>query len=79
MTVKNITDEQLQNFILNTIEQAYMLQYGLYEKQDLLGQPYYEYNYKELSKHVANKELPSGYYVLCAMFNQEESRGVVND
>ena len=78
MTI-NITDEQLKNFILNKIEQAYMLQYGLYEKQDLLGQPYYDYNYKELSKHVANNDLPKGYYVLCAMFGQEESRGVVCD
>ena len=79
MTVKNITDGQLQNFILNKIEQAYMLEYRLYEKQDLLGQPYYIYDYEELSKHVANEELPSGYYVLCAMFNQEESRGVIDD
>jgi len=79
MTVKNITDEQLQNFILNKIEQAYTLQYGLHEKQDLLGQPYYIYDYQELSKHVANNDLPKGYYVLCAMFNQEESRGVVRD
>lgn len=79
MTVKNIIDEQLQNFILNKIEQAYMLEYGLYEKQDLLGQPYYKYNYKELAKHVVNKELPSEYYVLCAMFNQEESIGVIGD
>jgi len=76
MSIDNITDVQLQNFTLNQIEEAYMLKHGLYTKEDLLGQPYFNFDYPTLREHVRQNNLPSGYYKLCKMFCQEELRGV---
>ena len=76
MKVKHIKDEQLQNYILNKIEEAYMLQNSLYSKEDLLGQPYVVYDYKALREAVANDELGVGYYELVNLFEQREVRGV---
>lgn len=79
MKVKRIKDEQLQNYILNKIEEAYMLQNNLYSKEDLLGQPYITYDYKALREAVANDQLGVGYYELVNLFEQQEVRGVKDD
>ena len=79
MKVKHIKDEQLQNYILNKIEEAYMLQNNLYSKEDVLGQPYIVYDYKALREAVANDELGVGYYELVKLFEQQEVRGVKDD
>lgn len=79
MKVKHIKDEQLQNYLLNKIEEAYMLKNNLYSKEDLLGQPYTVYDYKALRKAVANNELGVGYYELVKLFEQQEVRGVKVD
>ena len=79
MKVKHIKDEQLQNYILNKIEEAYMLQNNLYSKEDLLGQPYIAYDYKALREAVANDQLGVGYYELVNLFEQQEVRGVKDD
>ena len=79
MKVKHIKDEQLQNYILNKIEEAYMLQNNLYSKEDLLGQPYVVYDYKAIRKAVAEGNLGRGYYELVRLFEQEEVRGVKGD
>ena len=76
MKVKHIKDEQLQNYILNKIEEVYMLQKNLYSKEDLFGQPYVVYDYKALREAVANDELGVGYYELVNLFEQQEVRGV---
>ena len=79
MKVKHIKDEQLQNYILNKIEEVYMLKNNLYSKEDLLGQPYVVYDYKALREAVANDQLGVGYYELVKLFEQQEVRGVKDD
>ena len=79
MKIKHIKDEQLQNYILNKIEEAYMLKNNLYSKEDLLGQPMFEYNYKALREAVAEGNLGKGYYELVRLFEQQEVRGVKDD
>ena len=79
MKVKHIKDEQLQNYILNKIEEAYMLKNNLYSKEDLLGQPYVVYDYKALREAVAEGNLGRGYYELVRLFEQEDTRGVKCD
>ena len=76
MKVKHIKDEQLQNYILNKIEEVYMLQKNLYSKEDLFGLPYITYDYKSLRKAVAEGNLGRGYYELVRLFEQQEVRGV---
>lgn len=76
MKVKHIKDEQLQNYILNKIEQVYMLENGLYTKSVLIRQPYIDYDYKSLREAVANDLLGRGYYKLVKLFEQEGVRGV---
>ena len=79
MKVKHIKDEQLQNYILNKIEEAYMLKNNLYSKEDLFGLPYIMYDYKALREAVAEGDLGRGYYELVRLFEQQEVRGVKID
>ena len=79
MKIKHIKDEHLQNYILNKIEEVYMLQKNLYSKEDLLGLPYVVYDYKALREAVAEGNLGRGYYELVRLFEQEDTRGVKCD
>ena len=70
LSINKIEDIKLQNYILNKIEQAYMLEKGLYKKEDLLGQPYYNYDYDALKSAIDSGDLSNGYYVLRELFGQ---------
>lgn len=48
-----------------------MFSKGLYTREDILGQTYFEFDYETFREHVKNDELYSGYYDLLEIFGEE--------
>lgn len=61
-------DKKLQSFILNTIEEEFMLRNKYYTEYEMMGEPYFEFDLDRFVEAKVNGELPDGYYNLLELF-----------
>lgn len=63
-------DKKLQSFILNTIEEEFMLRNKYYTEYEMMGEPYFEFAHEKFIEAKVNEELPDGYYKLLELFGE---------